>query len=654
MEIIMDYHVSKKGSNLNSGTFTQPFLTISKAADIALPGDTVTVHEGVYREWVSPRTGGTAAKRITYQAAEGENVVITGSEVITDWIRDGDIWKAVIDNSFFGDFNPYNEKIYGDWLMVYDRVFHLGEVYLNGRSMYEAVDLDGVKNPVTSKNSLEPEFSIYTWYAQVNDKETTIYANFQDKDPTKCNVEINVRPHVFFPAKPGCGYITVRGFTLKQAATQWAPPTAFQEGLIGPHWSKGWIIEDNVISDSRCSGISLGKDASTGHNEWKRLKFKQGTQREREVIFRAVNGNWSKDNIGSHTVRNNTIFNCGQTGIVGHLGCAFSKIENNHIYDILHKRELAGAETGGIKLHAAIDTVISGNIIHNTHRGLWLDWQAQGTHVTRNVFFDNDSSDLFIEVSHGPTTVDHNIFLSPVSLQNIAQGIALAHNLFAGQIALSPECNRYTPYHVPHSTSVAGVMMFPGGDDRYYNNVFLRPENDNTPDKPIRRSFFGNEPLEETEGFLGALTYIAYPVGTAVYTGYPDENDEKPWETTPIKEQAKFPVFINNNLYLNNALPYPKEKKAFCRKSTGFDFTIDTEDKKIVFYITDPKIFSSAAGQIITTKILGEGFQAEMFFEKPDGTPFVMDTDFYGRPREGKPTPGPFQVKSAEAIEIFY
>ena len=30
-------------------------------------------------------------------------------------------------------------------------------------------------------------------------------------------------------------------------------------GLIGTHWSKGWIIENNDISYSKCSGVALGK-----------------------------------------------------------------------------------------------------------------------------------------------------------------------------------------------------------------------------------------------------------------------------------------------------------------------------------------------------------------------------------------------------------
>ena len=46
---------------------------------------------------------------------------------------------------------------------------------------------------------------------------------------------------------------------MMHAATPWAPPTAEQIGLIGTHWSKGWIIENNDISYSTCVGIALGK-----------------------------------------------------------------------------------------------------------------------------------------------------------------------------------------------------------------------------------------------------------------------------------------------------------------------------------------------------------------------------------------------------------
>ena len=104
----------------------------------------------------------------------------------------------------------------------------------------------------------------------------------------------------------------------------------------------------------------------------------------------------------------NTIYDCGQNGIVGHLGCVFSTIEDNHIYNIALKREFYGYEIGGIKLHAAPDVFFSRNRIHDCSLGTWLDWRTQGTRITRNIYDANDR-DLFVEVSHGPCLVDHNV-----------------------------------------------------------------------------------------------------------------------------------------------------------------------------------------------------------------------------------------------------
>lgn len=40
----MKYHVSKTGNDFNKGSASEPFLTISKAAQMAESGDTVIVH----------------------------------------------------------------------------------------------------------------------------------------------------------------------------------------------------------------------------------------------------------------------------------------------------------------------------------------------------------------------------------------------------------------------------------------------------------------------------------------------------------------------------------------------------------------------------------------------------------------------------------
>ena len=53
-----EYHVSVSGSDFNTGSLTEPFKTISLAAKLALPGDMVIVHEGIYRERVSSQRRG--------------------------------------------------------------------------------------------------------------------------------------------------------------------------------------------------------------------------------------------------------------------------------------------------------------------------------------------------------------------------------------------------------------------------------------------------------------------------------------------------------------------------------------------------------------------------------------------------------------------
>ncbi len=338
-----EYHVSPAGDDAWEGGAARPFRTISAAARVAQPGDLITVHEGVYRERVTPPRGGASdSRRIVYQAAEGETAVIKGSEIARGWKPFiGDVWKLTLQNSFFGSYNPYKDLIWGDWFVDRRRPHHTGEVYLNGKSLYESHTLEAVLNPKPIPLTvirdgvtvpLDSKGTTYTWYCESDEEQTYIYANFHGKNPNQELVEINVRDSCFYPDEPGRNYITVRGFRMSQAATQWAAPTAEQIGLIGTHWSKGWIIENNVISDSKCSGITLGKDRKTGHNVWSRDRCKDGATHYNEVIVRALEAGWSREKIGGHIVRHNVIFNCEQAGICGSMGGAFSQITNNHIH----------------------------------------------------------------------------------------------------------------------------------------------------------------------------------------------------------------------------------------------------------------------------------------------------------------------------------
>ncbi|HXK60418.1 MAG TPA: right-handed parallel beta-helix repeat-containing protein [Acidobacteriota bacterium] len=611
-----EYHVSPAGDDAWEGGAARPFRTISAAARVAQPGDLITVHEGVYRERVTPPRGGASdSRRIVYQAAEGETAVIKGSEIARGWKPFiGDVWKLTLQNSFFGSYNPYKDLIWGDWFVDRRRPHHTGEVYLNGKSLYESHTLEAVLNPKPIPLTvirdgvtvpLDSKGTTYTWYCESDEEQTYIYANFHGKNPNQELVEINVRDSCFYPDEPGRNYITVRGFRMSQAATQWAAPTAEQIGLIGTHWSKGWIIENNVISDSKCSGITLGKDRKTGHNVWSRDRCKDGATHYNEVIVRALEAGWSREKIGGHIVRHNVIFNCEQAGICGSMGGAFSQITDNHIYNIWTKRLFSGAEIAGIKLHGPIDALIANNRLHNVGRGLWMDWMTQGARITRNLCYDNTMDDLFVEVNHGPFLVDNNIFLSDTAIRNLSEGGAYVHNLVAGRIIRSPQA-RVTPYHEPHSTALAGLKNTRGGDDRFYNNILVA-EDSGIPDR--------NFPTTQAE--------IGY--GLEVY------------------DRAELPLHAAGNVYLNGAKPCVRETNYIERPEFDPDIRIVEDGESVHLEISFPSL-DALATRLVTTDLLGSTVTSGLPFANPDGSPLTIDTDYFGRRRNAShPYAGPFE-----------
>ena len=128
-----EYHVSVHGKDTNAGSFTAPFRTISAAVKVAMSGDIITVHEGTYRERINPIRGGkSASQRIVFRAAPNEKVAIKGSEIISGWKKEKSsegVWKVTIPNTFFGKYNPFKDKIAGDWFFDLGRVHHTGEVF---------------------------------------------------------------------------------------------------------------------------------------------------------------------------------------------------------------------------------------------------------------------------------------------------------------------------------------------------------------------------------------------------------------------------------------------------------------------------------------------------------------------------------------------
>jgi hypothetical protein len=224
------------------------------------------------------------------------------------------------------------------------------------------------------------------------------------------------------------------------------------------------------------------------------------------------------------------------------------------------------------------------------------------------------------------------------------QGMALVHNLIAGSFtcvgggtdngAEQFQSCRYTPYHVPHRTEVAGFMTILHGDDRFYNNIFVQKQT--SPDMA--------EYLNEA---AKAADQVHFVCGTKPFDGYPTEEEYRarfakyaPMDGTDRNRYYDhMPVWTGGNVFFNGAKPCDKEKDFY--EDTEHTVTLSLREDGTLetnLYEFLPKM----SNQMISTEVLGMAFEPEEKFENPDGSPIVFDTDYAGGHRPVNPISGPF------------
>ena len=596
----MIYYVNASAPREGNGLKETPFRHIDDAARIAVAGDEIIVAPGIYREKVTPRNAGREDARIVYRSEKPLGAVITGAEVFTGWKKyKGNVWVNRVSNGVFGDYNPYTTMVCGDWYFA-PTVRHTGSVFLNDKMMYETVTLEECEAGEADPCAWNLEESTWKWYTEQDGDETVIYANFHGLDPNQEKVELVVRRNCFMPDENGISYITVSGFDINKGATTWAPPAAYQDGLIGPHWSKGWIIEDCEVWGSRCCGISLGKYLDPENDMYfYRKHVKSPTQMERDAVCRGQYHGWLKEKVGSHLIR---------------------------------------------RCH-----------IHNCIMGIWFDWQAQGARITQNLLHDNMrpegrpqargamfSNDVFIEVGHGPTLIDNNVMLSKAAAAIPSEGVAFVHNLTLGAFVLvnsgvdsvvnGQREPRYTPYHIRHRTEVAGFMTILHGDDRIYNNIFIQ-----------------QHPITDESRQPTASDYEV--VGTAPFDIFPTYEE---WianfmmgEEPNMGHLAQFhfghlPVWVEGNAYFNGATVYAKEKHNLVEKEGKVCVELTEDSGRCVLKTNVYDFLKDFRDGQINSDLLGCAFEPEQRFENPDGTAIQFDRDYFGGHRGVETLPGPF------------
>ena len=317
-------------------------------------------------------------------------------------------------------FNPFAEELAGDWVVLPaprpPPRKHLGDVYLDGPSFYEVATprrgsptrRGAPRSSTTGRarrsRSVDPDQTQLRLVRGGRRRRDDDLGELPGRRPERASssrstsgARSSTRPSTTSTTSPSAASSCAR------RRRPWTPPTADQPGLIGPNWAKGWIIEDNVIHDAKCSAISIGKEASTGDNYATSRGDKPGYQYQLESVFSARQIGWDHEHVGSHVIRRNTHL---RLRAERHRRAPRLRVLDDrgqpHLTTSPSSASSTGTRSRGIKLHAAHRRARSAhNRIHDCSLGIWLDWQTQGTRVARNVLYGN-SRDLFVEVSPRP------------------------------------------------------------------------------------------------------------------------------------------------------------------------------------------------------------------------------------------------------------
>ncbi len=436
-----------KAHDNNIGTAKLPFKTISKAASIAMPGDTVIVFEGVYRERVAPARGGIKNKYIVYIAASGNDVCIKGSEIWkTKWIavsETSSIYKSKFDTSVFAGFNPFIEKFKGP-----EKFYSLGQIFVNSESYAQVQNMEQLY--------LTPG----GFYVSENGED--LYLNYNTKrNYTIYNslIEYSVRNRIFAPKKRGLNYIEVNGFRMEHCANQfpsdfWDQKGYPQSGALGCRSGNHWIIRNNSIRFARSIGIDCGSEGP--------------------VDLEGDSTTIDKSTTGFHLIENNTVSDNGICGICG--WNTQGTIVRYNLVERNNKSANPWAEAAGIKFHFMNNGIIEGNIVRdNDAAGIWLDNVWYNARITRNTVIGNSGQGIFVELGYGNCMVDNNVVAYTKMGDGIythdASGVTIANNLIFCNSHYGIYSRIVSERTLVNETGQNSIVE--SSDNKVFNNIFI-------------------------------------------------------------------------------------------------------------------------------------------------------------------------------------
>jgi alpha-N-arabinofuranosidase len=164
-------------------------------------------------------------------------------------------------------------------------------------------------------------------------------------------------------------------------------------------------------------------------------------------------------------------------------------------------------------------------------------------------------------------------------------------------------------YHPAHATAVAGLSAIKGGDNRYYNNLF---------------------------------------VGTGGSAGEVAKNDNRHRRVTGyglwVYDTRAYPLQTGGNISYHHAQAYAGETNHLVLAELDPKVKLVEQGGQFVLHLTPGLELKQARTTFVTTKLLGQARIPGLPYEDADGSSLKISTDYFGKKRsQAKPTPGPFE-----------
>lgn len=340
------------------GSAALPFTAVQQAIDVAGPGDTILVRRGIYRESVYFKKSGSDGRPITLAGYPGEQVVLSGSDVLTT-------------------FEPLTDKQRNIWV-VKNLPLPPGQVFLNGTPLQQIGP-----DPMYSRIQL----------AKLVEMQHPIGKNRDDLFPGSFHYDATEKTLYFWPASNLPCYVTRAESELPRVEAAVRGPVVWSDPDVSHLHLTNLTIRHGLCASRMWSIVQLRGNNITVEN----CVIEQAD-------FGGLGGYGSR-----WIVRNNIIRDNGATGIgANHLHNAL--IENNDIHGNDWRNIEMFHHAGGIKLTETHNARIAGNRIHdNNATGLWFDIDCPNALIENNDIRNNAGEGVFVEISRSALVRNNRI-----------------------------------------------------------------------------------------------------------------------------------------------------------------------------------------------------------------------------------------------------